>query len=86
MLLVLFLLSAGGVTAIATRISRRRRRQLEGEMAQVLEELAKLNDRLNSVDERLADLTLMVDEASRPAVGDGRPRATDYGIAHPAGI
>ncbi|MBT3271187.1 hypothetical protein HN371_28870 [Candidatus Poribacteria bacterium] len=41
-------------------------------MSRILEELTKVNDRLNGVDERLADLTLMVDETSRPAVGEGR--------------
>ena len=29
--------------------------------------------RLNDVDERLADLTMMVDDVSRPAVSDRRP-------------
>ncbi|MAF11729.1 hypothetical protein CMK11_14880 [Candidatus Poribacteria bacterium] len=72
-LLVFFLIGVGGVTAILARASGLRRRRVEGEMAQVLEELAKVNDRLNGVDERLADLTLMVDEASRPALDDGRP-------------
>ena len=72
-LLVFFLIGVGGVTAILTRASGHRRRRVEGDMAQVLEELSKVNDRLNGVDERLADLTLMVDEASRPSLDDGRP-------------
>ena len=73
MLLVFSLISVGGVTAIiAVGSGLGRRRRLESQMEQLLGELARMNDRLNGVDERLADMTLLADEASRPAVVDGR--------------
>ncbi|MBT7101671.1 hypothetical protein HN937_30110, partial [Candidatus Poribacteria bacterium] len=46
-LLVFFLIGVGGVTAIVARASGHRRRHVQGDMAQVLEELSKVNDRLN---------------------------------------
>ncbi|MAF11730.1 hypothetical protein CMK11_14885 [Candidatus Poribacteria bacterium] len=73
MLLVFSLISVGGVTAVIAVVSGLgRRRRLESQMEQLLGELARMNDRLNGVDERLADMTLSADEASRTAVVDGR--------------
>ncbi len=59
--------------ALHIRQQRRLRRHVESEWTRLLGEFAKVHTRLDAVDERLADLTLMVDEASRPAVSDGRP-------------
>ncbi len=64
--------SASLVTALI-RAAGRRRQLAETEMQRILEELTKVNARLNDVDERVADMTLMVDDVSRPAIMDSRP-------------
>ena len=75
-LFMFVIMTVGIVTAIIGRGAGRHQRQVDGEMARVLRELERMNGRLNDLDERLADMTIMIDEVSRPAL-DERPTTRD---------
>jgi hypothetical protein len=76
--LSLFSLACAGVAAaVVRRGTGHRRSEIDGEMARPVREIERVNGRLNDVDERLADMTLMIDETSRPAVEDSRPLRRD---------
>jgi hypothetical protein len=79
-IMLLFMVVMVGIvigTSILGRGAGRRHRQVDGSMARVLQELERMNGRLNDVDERLAELTLMIDETSRPSLHDGGSRERD---------
>ncbi len=65
---MLALIGCGVMTAAFAGRAARRKRLQEDQLERLIEELAKVNTRLNDVDERLVDMTLMLDETSRLAV------------------
>ena len=72
-LLIAGLMMTGGGLLVAwlVRGAGSRRSHAEARMLHVREALERLNSRLNDVDERLADMTLMIDETSRASVRAG---------------
>ncbi len=67
----LTMLGGGLFAALLVRGAAGRRRHVGAQMSQVLDALSRLNSRLNDVDERLADTTLMLDETARSSERDG---------------
>ena len=63
----LTMLGGGLFAALLVRGAAGRRRHVGAQMSQVLDALSRLND----VDERLADTTLMLDETARSSERDG---------------
>ncbi len=71
LLLWMFALTGLGVLTAAFAFGAGRRSQrIQEQMELLIEKLGSVTDRMDAVDERLADLMLMADEASRPAVSD----------------
>jgi hypothetical protein len=73
---MLALIGCGVLTTVFAGRAARRKGQLEGKVESLLEELAEVNARLRDVDERLVDMTLMMDDISRPVLEE-RPGARD---------
>jgi hypothetical protein len=73
---MLALIGCGVLTAIFAGRGARGKQRLEEQMERVLGELADVNARLNDLDERLVDMTLMMDDIARPVLEE-RPRTRD---------